>query len=266
MKLGVSTASFYPLEPEKALEQIGKWGVKSVEIFLNTYSEMETNYIKNLKQIADNYSIDVVSVHPFTSFGEPFMFFTNYEKRFDDAVDSYKRYFEIMNILNSNIFVFHGDDKFNPFPNEIVYERYHKLYRVGKEFGITVAHENVDRCKGHDINFFLEMKKQLKDDMKLVFDNKQSIRGGVDYKEFIEKLGEDIIHVHLSDNLNSKDCCLPLGRGDVDFIDLFTRLEDKKFNGAVLIELYNNVLTSNEEINDSYKNLTKLYDRFRKEV
>lgn len=262
MKLGVSTASFYPEEPHVALEQLGVWGVKNVEIFLNTFSEMKTEYVKNLKRIAQNYDINVVSLHPFTCFGEPFMFFTNYEKRYLDALDSYKRYFEIMNILDAEIFVFHGDDKLNPMCNDVVYERYHKLFQVGKEFGITVAHENVDRCKGYDINFFVEMKKQLKDDMKLVFDNKQAVRGGVDYKEFIEILGEHIVHVHLTDNLSQKDCCLPIGRGSVDFIDLISRLKDKNFNQAILIELYNNVLTSNVEINDSYKKIIEICNNF----
>ena len=32
MKLGLSTASFYPLETEIALEQIGKMGIKNTEI------------------------------------------------------------------------------------------------------------------------------------------------------------------------------------------------------------------------------------------
>lgn len=263
MKLGASTASFYPLEPNTALEQIGRWGVPNVEIFINTYSEMEIPYIKQLKEIVDNYNINVISLHPFTSGTEPFMFFTDYQKRFYDGLEQYKRFFEAMNILEAEIFVFHGDDKLNPIDNNIVYERYYKLYQLGKEFGVTVAHENVDRCKGHDINFFLEMKKQLKDDMKLVFDNKQAIRGGVDYKEFIEKLGENIVHVHLSDNISQSENCLPLGRGTADISDLLTRLKEKNFDNTVVIELYNKFLTSNEEINESYQKLFKIVDNLK---
>ena len=39
MNIGVSTASFYPLETEEALEQLGKAGVKYTEIFFNALSE-----------------------------------------------------------------------------------------------------------------------------------------------------------------------------------------------------------------------------------
>lgn len=265
MNLGISTASFYPLEPENALKQLGEWNIPNVEVFINAQCELETQYIKDLRKTIDYYNINVVSLHPFTSGFEPMLFFTNYERRFNDGIENYKHYFQAMNTLGAEIFVFHGDSKDNPIDNKIVYERFYKLCQVGREFGITVAHENVDRCKGHDINFFLEMRKYLHDDISLVFDNKQARRGGVDYKEFIDKLGDKIVHVHLSDNLSEKDCCLPIGRGNADLVDLITRLKEKNYNKSVLIELYNNVLVSNDEINESYNKLVYFYDKIRKD-
>lgn len=255
MKFGVSTASFYPLEPEKALMQLGEWKIPNIEVFINAQCELEISYLKDLRKNADEYNINIVSLHPFTSGFEPMLFFTDYERRFNDGLENYKHFFQAMNILDAEIFVFHGDNKLNPIDNKIVYERYYKLCQVGKEFGVTVAHENVDRCKGHDINFFVEMRKYLHDDVSLVFDNKQARRGGVDYREFIDKLGDKIVHVHLSDNLSQQDCCLPIGRGDADLVDLLNRLREKNYDKAVLVELYNNVLTSNDEINESYNNL-----------
>ena len=40
MNIGVSSASFYPLETELALEEIGKGGIKYCEIFFNAQSEL----------------------------------------------------------------------------------------------------------------------------------------------------------------------------------------------------------------------------------
>lgn len=260
MHFGISTASFYPLEPENAIKQLGEWKIPNIEVFINAQCELEVAYLKNLRKSIDDYNINVVSLHPFTSGFEPMLFFTEYERRFNDGIENYKHYFQAMNILGAEIFVFHGDNKHNPIDNKIVYERYYKLYQIGREFGITVAHENVDRCKGGNIDFFLEMRKHLHDDVSLVFDNKQARRGGVDYRDFIDKLGDKIVHVHLSDNSSPKDCCLPIGRGNVDFIDLLARLKDKKYNKSILVELYNNVLTSNDEINESYNKLISLYN------
>ncbi len=39
MKLGISTACFYPLPIEQALDEIGKLGLRTAEIFFNTESE-----------------------------------------------------------------------------------------------------------------------------------------------------------------------------------------------------------------------------------
>ena len=64
MNIGVSTASFYPLETEEALEQLGKAGVKYTEIFFNALSELKPAFIDILEDILDNYGIKVTSVHP----------------------------------------------------------------------------------------------------------------------------------------------------------------------------------------------------------
>ena len=49
MNIGVSTASFYPLETEAALEELGKAGVKYTEIFFNALSELKPAFIDILE-------------------------------------------------------------------------------------------------------------------------------------------------------------------------------------------------------------------------
>ena len=55
MKIGVSTASFYPLETELALEEIGKSGIKTAEIFINAESEMKDSFTDILLDIKNQY-------------------------------------------------------------------------------------------------------------------------------------------------------------------------------------------------------------------
>ena len=85
MNIGVSTASFYPLETEAALEKLGKAGVKHTEIFFNALSELKPAFIDILEDILDNYGIKVTSVHPTMSLAESFMIFSNYERRYYEA-------------------------------------------------------------------------------------------------------------------------------------------------------------------------------------
>ena len=41
MNIGVSTASFYPLETELSLENLGKAGIKHTEVFFNAACELK---------------------------------------------------------------------------------------------------------------------------------------------------------------------------------------------------------------------------------
>ena len=66
MEIGASSSCFYPLETEKAFLQIAKLGFKNSEIFFNSPSELEKPFLKELKNIKDDYGINVVSLHLFS--------------------------------------------------------------------------------------------------------------------------------------------------------------------------------------------------------
>lgn len=257
MKFGISTASFYPDLTEKAFEGICKFGVPYAEIFFNTMSEIEEGFVKNLKSVADYYGTKVLSFHPFTCAFEPFMLFSNYERRFNDAIEYHKKYFNAMNILGTEIFVLHGDRAGSQTEPSDYYERFAVLRDLGKSFGVTVAQENVVRCKSRDLDFLVNMRKYLKGDVSFVFDNKQAVRSNVDYRDFIDALGDSIVHVHISDNNEERDC-LPLGMGNLDVSDLLSRLKEKGYEEGVIVELYRDAFTNTESIFNSYKLLTKL--------
>ena len=91
MKIGVSTASYYPLETEVALEEIGKSGIKTTEIFFNAECELKCSFIDILEDIKDKYGINVTAVHPTMSLAESFMFFSAYERRYRQGLDEYAR-------------------------------------------------------------------------------------------------------------------------------------------------------------------------------
>ena len=78
MKLGISTACYYPDETESAVSRLAAAGIDTVEIFFNTFSELDPTFIAQLKKTLGE--IEVVSIHPFTSGFEPFLFFTGYDR------------------------------------------------------------------------------------------------------------------------------------------------------------------------------------------
>ena len=108
MSYGISTSCLYPLNTEDALETLGKNGIKTCEVFLNSISETTENFAGILNAIKEEYGMKITAVHPFSSFSETFMLFGEYERRYLDVVDFYKRCFEVTAILGADISIIHG--------------------------------------------------------------------------------------------------------------------------------------------------------------
>ena len=109
IQYGISTASLYPQPLEDTVRLFAEQRVPAAEIFINTFSELTSSYLRELKRIADSGGTKLVSLHPFSCAFEPFLLFTGYPKRFEDALEFHKPYFEAMNLLGARYFIFHGD-------------------------------------------------------------------------------------------------------------------------------------------------------------
>ncbi len=237
MEAGISTACFYPEYVEDAVSFLAENGAKNIEIFINSDSELKKDFIYGIKEKIDGFGIKVVSLHPFTCGIEPMMFFTPYERRLYDILEYYKKYFEAMNILGAKIFVFHGNKPQNHFEDERYFERFAKLFETGKEFGIVVAQENVERCVSGKLSFLKKMAAYLGNMANFILDVKQTVRSGENVFDYLDALEERIIHVHYSEN-GKKGDCLPFGEGDFDRVAFFKKLVSFNFQGNVILELY----------------------------
>ena len=188
MDIGVSTACLYPLETEKALYELAERGVKNVEIFVNSIDELEGQVLVELRRIIGEYGMNVLSMHPFSSPMETLFLFGDYPRRTEYLIDIYKRYFEVMAEIGAGVFVLHGAILSSKVPDERYMERYLRLFRLAKEFGVTVAQENICYCKSSSVRFIEDMIGQLGDEVRFVVDLKQARRSNVD-PNTIEMLG-----------------------------------------------------------------------------
>lgn len=256
-RLGVSSACYYPETTETSFLKCCQAGFENIELFFNSPSELSDEFINDILRIKNEYGINIPSVHPFMSFAESFYLFSSYERRFYDILDLYKRFFEVMQKLDSEIFVMHGAKIPGSIDNEMYFERFGKLAEIGNNFNVKVCQENVVHYRSESISFLTEMKNYLKDDFHLVLDIKQAKRAERSPFNFIEKLSDSIVHVHISDH-NNENTCIPPCEGSFDFPQFFRKLSEKGYCGKFIIELYNHSYKNESQIVDSYKKIEKL--------
>ena len=238
MQIGISSSCFYPILTEQAFRKVGELGAKTAEIFFNCASELGGSLLKELVTIKDYYGIEVRSIHPYSSFAEPYTLFSPYRRRSDETLEFYKKYSEAAAALGAECFVIHGGKKNKSAEEEEYFEIYGRLCEISKPYGVLPAHENVNLFCGENIDFLLRLKEYTGEDFRTVLDIKQCRRCGTDEFEIIEKFEGSIIQVHISDFNNKKDC-IPPGEGEYDFGKLFSSLKKHSYDKSAIIELYN---------------------------
>lgn len=257
MIAGVSTACLFPKPVEESLYDLAVNGVSAVEVFVNSHSELKKSFACGIADTMKRFDVSCLSVHPFTCEIEQNMFFSEYERRFNDILEYYKLYFRFMNIVGADIFVFHGNKGAPNSNKELFCERYSKLYRTGKEFGVTVALENVARCQSSSSLFVKDVSAMLGNEFAFVLDTKQAIRAGETPLKFLDAVGDKIAHVHISDYGELGDCLL-IGKGRFPFRTFFKRLKELNSDCGVILELYRNGFRGISDLIASYNILTNM--------
>lgn len=236
MEIGISSSCFFPLETEKSLLKLAEMGAKTAEIFFNSEIELSGTLFDTIKSIKDDNGITIRSIHPFTSYAEPFIIFGSYKRRIAEGIEYYKRYFEAAEKLGAECVVLHGGNK-GKHNDEDYFESFRLLCDAAKPYGVLPVHEIVNRRSASDIEFLKKLKIEFKDEFKIVLDTKQCRRCGVDEFDIINKFPDDIIQVHLSDYDDTRDC-IPPGEGKYDFKKLFDSLRSVGYDKSAIIELY----------------------------
>jgi len=152
--------------------------------------------------------------------------------------------------IEAEVVVVHPGFRFPLTPREVSFKNtvqsLSKLLGVAEEYGFTLGVENLPPgvLPGADyfsrVEEFKELVSQL-DSKKLMFTldiAHASIKPSDPPLSFIEELYGRIIHVHVSDNLGSRDDHLPLGVGRIDYKTPLETLRRKGYSGTVTLEVF----------------------------
>lgn len=263
MQVGVSSACLYPMQTEQAVETLLSMGIKKLEIFFNSYQELSPEFISSLQSRIRQAGAKVIAIHPFTSAFEPMLFFSDYSRRIEDGLMLYRHFFQAAKELGASFLVLHGSSLKRPLSVEEYAKRFERLFLLGESYQIITVQENVNGYQSQDPQFLYQLKQQLPGIVRFVLDCKQCRRAGCSLEEMIDAMGDNIVHLHLSDYDGTKDCILP-GRGNFDFMAFAKRISARSpyIEGAVL-ELYRDAFEKAEDLSMANDFLNRIFSYYR---
>ena len=271
MKLGVSTASFFPLlRVEDTLEKVAELNADACEIFFETHSQYCDEFAKvmidSINKAKEIHNFELHSVHSLTNQFEPDLFSVGPRAR-ADALITYNNFLKLAQKLGAKYYTFHGatilkkTSKANMNFDRIA-SIYNELHEIAEGHGVELCYENVHWTYYHFPEFILELEKRCPK-LSTTLDIKQARQAGYTYKDFIVDMGKRLKTVHVCDYNEDGITTIP-GRGAVDFVELFKILLDMGFDGSVLMEVYTKDYKSFEDLKESYNYLQVCLDKAKK--
>lgn len=259
MNIGISTGCLYPMLTEECISALTEAGFDTFEIFFNTFSELEDDYIDKLNYTLKKHRACIKSIHPFTSGYESFLLFSNYERRFWDGVNMYEMYFRCAKRLGAKKVILHGlrSDVRYYFSDNTYFDRFLILSQRAEQYGVELLQENVNLFISNNPDFIRNMYEYIPENAKFVCDIKQANLGGIDPFEMANAMGKGLKHIHINDFSKDNRCMLP-GKGCFDFRCFFDKIRSIGFDGDVIIEVYRSSFDTINELKISYNYLKSL--------
>ncbi|EJP6473664.1 sugar phosphate isomerase/epimerase [Clostridium botulinum] len=249
MKVGMSSACLYPKVPiEETISVMKSLGFNVGEVFFNTYSEYNEDFIKKLQEEKEKNNFLINSIHAFSSAFEPYLF-DSYRRRQRDMLKIFKKVCKAGNLLKANYYTFHGMRRSNLSDLDMNYiiDVYDELNYIANEEGIKLAQENVAWCMSSNIDFLNMLNEKCSTNLNYTLDIKQAFKIGKDPIEYINVMGNKIVNVHINDRDENNICLLP-GRGNINLKKICCKLKEIGYNNVYTIEVYNDNYSSYSEI------------------
>lgn len=252
MKIGLSSASFYPdMDTENTIKLMSELGFNSGEIFLNTPSEYEEEFIKKLLEETNKYNFKVYSIHCCSSQYEPFIF-DKYKRRREDMLIYFKKLCKAARLLGAKCYTFHGMrlENLNNLDKKFITDVYDELSYISLEEGVKLAQENVSWCMSSNINYINLLNEGCKYPVYYTLDIKQAYKAFTEPEKYIDAMGKNIINFHVNDRDDKHVCMLP-GKGVVDYSKIVSKLKSMEYDGMAIIEVYRENYTNYKDLSEA---------------
>ena len=267
MEIGVSTASYFnKMQNEDAVLDIGAHGVRVCELFLNSFSEYEPDFIALLNERMARAKLRAYSIHPMGTQFEPQLFSLHPRQR-GDAWKLYEKVLRCGKLLNASHYVMHGFASMSGTVRNVGLDRIGPiltdLAAMAKDYGVQLTVENVSWCMFSTPDFGVRLLDKIGGGkVKFTLDVKQSIRSGCTPLQFIDAVGDEIVNLHLCDAQVAADGGFQLrmpGEGNVDFAAVRDALAAHGYSGPAFIEVYSDMYAETQGIYLSLDRMKRVF-------
>ncbi len=249
IKVGLSTASVYPLRTEAAFEYAARLGYDGVELMV--WAETVSQDIDAVQRLSERYEMPVLSVHapcllisqrvwganPIPKLERsvraaeqlgaqtvvvhpPFRWQRRYAEGFSEQVAELEDASDVL-VAVENMFPFRADRLFGVGQSSI--ERMRRR-GGGPGVGISAFAPSYDPLDGEHAHFTLDLS--------------HTATAGTDALEMAQRMGSGLVHLHLCDGLGSSaDEHLVPGRGTQPTVEVCQLLAGSDFAGHVILEV-----------------------------
>jgi sugar phosphate isomerase/epimerase len=249
IKVGISTASVYPLRTEAAFEYAARLGYDGVELMV--WAESVSQDVAAVKALSEKYAMPVLSVHapcllisqrvwganPIDKLDRsvraaerlgaqtvvvhpPFRWQRRYAEGFSEQVAALEESSDVM-VAVENMFPFRADRLFGTGQPSIS-----RMRKRGGSPGVGVSAfaPSYDPLDGEHAHYTLDLS--------------HSATAGTDAIEMAGRMGDGLVHLHLCDGSGaSTDEHLVPGRGTQPVVQICQMLAASNFSGHVILEV-----------------------------
>lgn len=229
IKVGLSTASVYPLRTEAAFEYAAKLGYDGVELMV--WAETVSQDVDAIAKLSEQYGMPVLSVHAPCLLISQRVWGANPIPKLERSVRAAEQ-------LGAQTVVVHP-----PFRWQRQYARdfVSGIWRMANETDVRFAVENMYpwRYRDREMLAYAPDWDVTKDDYRhFTIDLSHTSTARADAMQLLDRMGDRLGHVHLADGRGSaKDEHLVPGRGNQPCAELLERLARSGFDGHVVIEV-----------------------------
>ncbi|MGH4052094.1 MAG: sugar phosphate isomerase/epimerase family protein [Clostridium sp.] len=249
MDIGLSSACFYPdVYTENSIGTMKELGFDHGEIFLNTPSEYEKEFLKVLLGKKELYEFNINSVHAFSASFEPYLF-DKYDRRRSDMLQHFKDVCKAAKMLGASCYTFHGMryTNFDELDTKFVMDIYNELSYIAADEGVKLAQENVSWCMSSDLRLLNLLSNSCKYPIYFTLDLKQACKANTSIEKYINVMGSNLVNLHINDRDENHHCLLP-GRGNLNYEHISNMLKKVGYSGKGIIEVYKSNYSSYDEL------------------